>query len=292
MTTARPEDAPTPLVRFGTSSFASEDWVGPFYPAGTRPADFLRYYATQFDTVEVDSTYYAIPSPRTVDGWVEKTPEHFLLAAKFPRTIVHAGAGAQPDPRLVLDRDATYAARDQFLAVMARLGARLGPLVLQFPYFSKASFASRGEFLERLERFLADLPGGFTYGVEVRNRTWLGPELADLCRRHRAVLVLVDQAWMPHGDEVEHRLDPVTADLAYVRLLGDRQKIEAITKRWDREVLDRQERLERWAAFLERLDARQVRSLVYVNNHYAGHAPATLRRLRALYLAALRGRSG
>src|SRR5206468_3839445 len=77
------------LVRFGTSSFSSEDWVGPFYPPGTAPGDFLRHYAHAFDTVEVDATYYAVPSARTVDGWVAKTPEGFLLAAKFPRSIVH-----------------------------------------------------------------------------------------------------------------------------------------------------------------------------------------------------------
>ena len=63
-------------MRFGTSSFAWKEWVGPFYPVGTQPGDFLRYYATQFDVVEVDSTYYAIPAERIVDGWKAKTPPH------------------------------------------------------------------------------------------------------------------------------------------------------------------------------------------------------------------------
>ena len=109
---------------------------------GTRPADYLRVYATRFDCVEVDSTYYRTPAARTVDGWVEKTPAHFRLAAKFPRAIVHAGEGALPDASRLLTPEATYAERDRFLDVMGRLGARLGPLVLQFPYFSKKCFAS------------------------------------------------------------------------------------------------------------------------------------------------------
>jgi uncharacterized protein YecE (DUF72 family) len=281
----------TSLVRFGTSSFSSEDWVGPFYPPGTAPRDFLRLYANEFDTVEVDSTYYAIPAPRVVDGWAEKTPDSFLLCAKFPRSIVHGGAegggpeGARPDPSRVLTLDAIGAERDRFLEVMSRLGPRCGPLVLQFPYFNREAFPSAGPFLERLDRFLAELPPTFSYGVEVRNKAWVGRPLRDLLAARGVAMVLVDQAWMPHGDEVEARMDPVTAPFCYVRLLGDRAEIEKVTKTWEREVIDRSGRLERWARFLARMSARGVRTLVYVNNHYAGHAPTTTRRLRDLFAA-------
>jgi uncharacterized protein YecE (DUF72 family) len=268
----------------GTSSFSSADWVGPFYPAGTAPADFLRVYAKTFDTVEVDSTYYAIPAARTVEGWLDKTPEGFLLSAKFPRSIVHGGEAAKPDASKVLVEDAVGLERDRFLAVMERLGPRRGPLVLQFPYFGKEAFPAVEPFLERLDRFLGTLPKG-TYGVEVRNRAWIGAPLREVLARHGASFVLVDQAWMPHGDEVETTLDPVVGDLAYVRLLGDRPQIEAITTTWEREVLDRTDRLVRWARFLSRLVGRGVKTLVYVNNHYAGHAPATVRRLRELFEA-------
>ncbi len=240
-------------------------------------------YGREFDTVEVDATYYAIPSARTVEGWIDKTPPGFLLSAKFPRSIVHGGAEATPDPSKVLLPRPAYEERDRFLAVMARMGARLGPLVLQFPYFNRKAFASAAPFLERLDRFLSDLPPEFAYGVEVRNQDWVGPPLRELLASRKVSLVLVDQAWMPHGDEVEARLDPVTGDVAYVRLLGDRKEIEALTRTWDREVVDRGERLARWARFLARLEARGVRTLVYVNNHYAGHAPTTARRLRAMY---------
>lgn len=280
----RSAEPATPLesrVRFGTSSFSWEDWVGPFYPAGMKPGDFLRYYATQFDTVEVDATYYAIPAPRTVDGWAAKTPPNFQLAAKFPREIVHGGEGAKPDPARLLDPKATYTARDEFLDVMSRMGAKLGPLVLQFPFFSRAAFATPEPFFEKLDRFLADLPRPGAYTVEVRNPDWLARPLVDLCRRHSAGLVLVDQEWMPHGDRVERRFDPVTAEFAYVRLLGDRKEIEAITTSWEREVIDRERSLERWAALLARLALRGILTYVFVNNHYAGHAPATVRRLQA-----------
>lgn len=273
-------------VRFGCSSFSSDDWVGPFYPAGTRPGDYLRYYARQFDTVEIDATYYAIPRASVVDGWFEKTDEGFLVAAKFPRSIVHAGRGAAPDAGKLLVPEETYHERDQFLEVMARLRGRLGPLVLQFPYFSRNAFASAGPFMQRLERFLTDLPADFDYAVEVRNRQWFTPELAHLLRGHSVSMVLVDQAWMPHADEILDRFDPVTGPQCYIRLLGDRKEIEAITDTWSEEVIDRRERLQRWVAVLHRMVQRQVPSLVYVNNHYAGHAPATVRKLQSMFAGA------
>jgi len=283
MTMARKKD--TSRIRFGTSSFSSEDWVGPFYPPGTKAADFLRIYAKHFDTVEVDSTYYRIPSNTIVDGWASKTPEDFLIAAKFPRSIVHAGEGAKPNSKFLLTSDHTYGERDKFLKVMSRLGKRAGPLVLQFPYFSKREFTTAEQFMDRLDVFLGDLPREFRYGVEIRNSRWLSPGFAELCHRHNSALVLVDQTWMPHGDEVMKILDLVTTDFVYIRLLGNRQEIEAITDKWDKEVIDHQERMQRWAKFLVDLLDREIFAYVYANNHYAGHAPMTARRLREMFLS-------
>ena len=272
-----------PLIRFGTSSFSSKDWIGPFYPRGTPPRDFLPFYATRFDTVEIDATYYAIPSPAVVQTWSERTPPHFLFSAKFPREIVHGGSGREPDTARLLLPDATYRARDAFLEVMRLLGSRLGPLVLQFPFMSTRAFPHREVFWERLDRFLYDLPRDLDIAVEIRNADWFEASLFDICRSRRAALVLVDQGWMPHGDEVERLQDPVTSHFAYIRLLGDRQIIEAVTTSWGKEVLDRRPRLERWADLLARLLARDVPTLVYANNHYAGHAPATVLRLKEAF---------
>jgi uncharacterized protein YecE (DUF72 family) len=239
--------------------------------------------------VEIDASYYGVPVPRTVAAWAERTPESFLISAKFPREIVHGGEDRHPDPSRILDPDLTYAVRDEFLRVMAGLGPRLGPLVLQFPFFGSRAFPEPGVFLERLDRFLADLPPDLRVAVEVRDRGWIGPELAGVCRARGAALVLADIVGMPHGDEVEPRLDPVTAAFSYVRLIGDRHAIERVTTTWDREVLDHGPRLDRWGRLLARLLRRDVPTMVYVNNHYAGHAPATLERLRRAFLDALEG---
>ena len=276
---------PDALLRIGTSSFSWKDWVGPFYPPGTAAGAYLTHYATQFDTVEVDTTYYALPRARLVDGWREKVPDGFLLNAKFPKSIVHAGKTWKPDPTRVLDPDATYEDRDVFLETMRRLGPKLGTLLIQFPYFNRAAFPSDGPFLERLDPFLRDLPkDGFRYVVEIRNKAWVKPDLLDVLRRHGVSLALVDHAWMPHGDEVTKTLDPVTGPDCYVRLLGDRKGIEQITTTWEKEVLFHDERMERWARLVVGMMKRGIRSLVYVNNHYGGHAPSTVRRLREMIL--------
>ena len=85
---------------------------------------------------------------------------------------------------------------------------------------------------------------------------------------------------MPHGDEVEKTFDPVTTEFVYIRLLGDRKEIEAVTKRWDQVVIDRDGRLQRWAELIHRMAKWDLVTLTYSNNHYAGHAPATAYRLQ------------
>ncbi|MBZ0263653.1 DUF72 domain-containing protein, partial [bacterium] len=208
-------------IRYGTSSFSEKDWVGVFYPQGTQPRDYLKYYATQFDTVEVDATYYAVPAKSTVQKWFNETPENFLLSAKFPRSIVHCGEKATPDSSKILLPEYTYQERDWFLNSISEMGERLGMLILQFPYFSKKVFERPDEFYERLDRFLEELPDGFDYGVEIRNKWWVKPKFVDILRKHDVSFVLVDQAWMPHGDEIEEKYDLAMGKYIYIRLLGD-----------------------------------------------------------------------
>jgi uncharacterized protein YecE (DUF72 family) len=211
-----------------------------------------------------------------VRGWERKTPEGFVLSAKFPRSVVHAGDGPRPDGAKVLVRARVQRDVERFLEAMGLLGPKCGPLVLQFPYFSKQAFQRPEDFLERLDPFLEALPGGFRYGVELRNKTWVDEPLLEVLRRHRVALVLVDLAYLPHPAELLERFDPFTADFAYGRLIGDRKKIDALTDTLDRVVLDQGARLDRWAGLLRAAAARVPETYVYANNHYAGYAPDTI----------------
>jgi uncharacterized protein YecE (DUF72 family) len=264
---------------YGTSSWSEKSWVGPFYPAGTKPADYLAFYATEFATVEADTTYYRVPAPSLVRGWRQKTPAGFLLSAKFPRSIVHAGEGQAPDAARLLVPDVVGGDTERFLQAMRELGEKCGPLVLQFPYFNRTAFSALRPFLDRLEPYLESLPRGFRYGVEIRNKNWLVPELIDVLRRHEAALVLVDILYMPHPADLARELDLVTADFTYARLIGDRKAVEGKTETFDRIVVDQSARLERWADLFQDLMPRVRDTFVYANNHYAGFGPATIRDL-------------
>ena len=267
------------LVRIGTSSFSEPDWVGPFYPAGAKPAEFLELYAQKYKTVEIDATYYRIPALKTVKGWYDRTPEGFIFAAKFPRSIVHGGKAAKPDKGVILVPERTFEDRDFFLQTMSHLKEKLGPLVLQFPYFSADVFSGPDEFFDRLEGFLDSLPAEFSYAVEIRNKNWLTEAFRDILARRKVALTLVDQGWMPHGDEVASKFDVVTADFCYIRLLGDRKKIEAMTQKFDREVIDQSDRLRRWVELVGQMIDRDIETYMYTNNHFSGYSPATADKL-------------
>jgi len=266
-------------LRYGTSSWSEKSWKGVFYPAGTKPGDYLTYYATQFDTVEADNTYYAIPAPKLVEGWKRKTPEGFTLSAKFPRSIVHGGDGPRPNGERALALEHVHRDLDEYLSVMSLLGSRCGPLVIQLPYFNRSAFPNLEAFLERLEPFLDALPDDFRYGLEVRNKDWVGPQLFGSLRKRNIAYCLVDLVYMPHPASIAREWDVVTADFVYARLIGDRKAVDAKTETFDKIVLDQSKRLDGWRRLVKHLLERVPEVYVYANNHYAGHGPATIRDL-------------
>jgi uncharacterized protein YecE (DUF72 family) len=266
-------------VHWGTSSWSEKSWVGPFYPKGTPPGEFLAHYAKQFSSVEADNTYYHAPAPQRVRGWDAKTPLGFAMAAKFPRSIVHAGEGLQPDAQRVLAPAALAEAR-AFVETMQLLGPKLGPLLLQFPYFNRDAFTSVEPFLERLEPFLLGLPKGARYAVEVRNKDWIGAPLLHCLKRTRTPLVLLDLAYMPPPWELAGRHDLVTGDFLYARLMGNRKAIEKGALGVAQLVRDQSEGLARWAELLGHLAPKVHETFVYASDHYAGFGIDTIRDLK------------
>ena len=129
-------------IRIGTSAFTASGWEHSFYPEGMKTADYLSFYATKFDTVEVDSTFYRSPSKTTVQGWDTKTPKDFLFAAKVPQVITHE--------KVLVDCGTEF---KQFMEVMDKLGDKLGPSLLQFGYLNKKAFVGVNDFLARLRPF-------------------------------------------------------------------------------------------------------------------------------------------
>ena len=255
-------------VRIGTSGWSYDDWVGPFYPPGTAKVDYLPAYAERFDLVEVDSTFYRPPSPRMVRGWAARTPPDFAFALKMPRSVTH--------DKVLVDCQAEM---DELRAAVEPLGPKLRSVLLQFGYFNRAAFSGPRPFLDRLEMFLEQFAPCLPLACEIRNKSWLTSEYFDLLRRHRVVAALVEHAWLPPMDQLLAEQDVLTGPYAYVRLIGDREGIEKTTQTWEKTVVDRTDDLRRVARALRQI-AQRAEVLVFVNNHYAGHGPATCEQLR------------
>jgi uncharacterized protein YecE (DUF72 family) len=253
-------------IRAGTSAFTAAGWEGSFYPAGMQPADYLSYYSTKFDTVEVDSTFYRTPALSTVQGWYAKTPPGFVFAAKVPQVITHE--------KVLVDceEDLTH-----FLKTMDALREKLGPLLFQFGYFNKTAFKTGQDFLARLAPFLKKFPKNYKYAVEIRNKYWLDARFAELLRENGVALTLIDQSWMPRPWEIKSKFDLLTADFTYIRWLGDRKGIEQQTKTWEKTIVDRRPEMEHWIQIFREFIARNMKIFAFANNHYAGHGPATLK---------------
>ncbi len=150
-------------------------------------------------------------------------------------------------------------------------------MLFQFPYFNKKVFPQPKEFFDRLRAVLPKLPEGFQFALEIRNKAWVGSELLDLLRAHKVAFTLIDHPWMTRPGELMKKDDVVTSDFAYVRLLGDRYAIEEVTKTWDKTVVDRSRELAEWSAVVDALLSRGLKVYTYVNNHFAGHSPETMR---------------
>jgi uncharacterized protein YecE (DUF72 family) len=257
-------------ILLGTCAFTASGWNGAFYPKGMKSTDYLTFYSERFDTVEVDSTFYGCPNPKTVGNWYEKTQPGFIFSVKVPQTITHE--------KILVDCRPEF---ETFVETMDLLKEKLGVILFQFPYLDRWHIKDRHAFSDRLLPFLKLLPRGQRFAVEIRNREWLDAEFADMLRSFNVALVLQDIQTMPEASEIS--FDPITATFSYVRLLGNRKQIELTTTVWDKVVEDKTEKVSDWVKHCLQVQRRGVQQYVYANNHYEGYSPATVEKFRDLW---------
>lgn len=260
MSSVAPILSMTSRIRLGTQGWNYDAWVAPFYPVGTRPADYLAVYARAFDTVEVDSTFYAVPPVKTVRGWYDRTPEGFSFALKLPQEITH-------ERRL---RDYADVA-ELFFDRARELGTKLGPVLVQLgPDFGPAE-------LPALANMLPTLPRDIKFAIEFRQRAWINDGVLALLAEHGVALTLTDARWVPRKQMLALAGRP-TADFTYIRWMGGNRDIVD----YSRIQIDRSRELEQWAGVLATLAKVRVKVYGYVNNHFAGHSPQSVRELQRM----------
>jgi uncharacterized protein YecE (DUF72 family) len=234
-------------VHIGCSGWNYRDWRGAIYPEGLPARRWLERYAELFDTVEVNNTFYRLPSHSAVEGWVEQTPPGFVIALKASRYLTHV-------KRL---REMRRGARRYFDAIKPlAASSKMGPVLWQLP----ASFRRDDE---RLRGALVELPEA-RHCFEFRHPSWFVPEVYELLRQHEVALVI--------GDDPERPFQTLelTADWTYVRFhRGNRGRRGNYSKR----------ELEQWKRRIASWRAR-VEVFAYFNNDWEAFAPRN-----ALWLA-------
>lgn len=243
-------------VFVGTSGWTYKHWGRTFYADRPRGTDLLEHYAGEFDTVEINATFYRLPRQEYVIGWRKRVPDGFRFAVKGSRFLTHI-------QRLNVDKDSVRV----FFERARLLRDKCGPILWQLPPNFHAD-------PERLDRFLRLVPRRFRHAVEFRHLSWYEhPDTIDLLRRHGAALVWLSSMAMPPETTL-------TADFVYLRFHGLEGGFAHDYTRAE---------LRPWAQACANAAKRGIDVHAYFNNDSNTRAPGNAREFRAM-VERLRGR--
>jgi len=255
----------TAQVLIGTSGYSYTDWVGPFYPEGTKQSDFLKYYAREFWMTELNFTYYRQPEAPMIRRMADTVGDKFLFAVKAHKTLTHETGG-----NLQQEASAFISGIEPLLVT-----GKLGVVMLQFPYsFHYADDCRR--YLDKLCTTLSELP----LAVEFRNIGWQRDSVYRGLKERKIAVVNVDEPDLPR------LLKPgeiVTSPVGYVRFHGRNKENwwtgDNVT-RYD--YLYKDEELREWIPRIVRMMSEANMLMIVFNNHSKGQAIQNARRLKEM----------
>lgn len=254
-------------IQVGCQGWNYADWTTKaggetiFYPRGTKSSEMLENYSKVFDTIEVDSTFYAIPPSSTIENWYKKTPENFTFSLKLPQEITHEYNLREP----------SFVMLDEFCEHVSLLKEKLGIVLVQMP----PNFEASKENAQGLRAFLAYLPKNIRFAVEFRNREWLVDWTFGELKKNKVALCAVEGSWIPR-EMMFAAMRKETADFAYVRFMGERD-----LQSFDKVVRPQDAQMEIWKHEIEKLEARNI--YVYFSNFHEGFAPESANKFKKLF---------
>ena len=254
-------------IRVGACAWGFEEWREVFYPSDLPESHWLEFYARYFPTVEIDSTFYAAPTPDSVRRWLDLTPPHFRFSCKLPRAITHQCKLRDCSTEL-----------SEFARAIEPLTPKLQVILVQLP----PSFSPK-DGKNSLRSFVAQLPHDFRFAIEFRHPGWHRPQIIRLLEKYRICWVWADTSPLNERNLAPFEFQPRTTDFLYLRLLGDYgtkyDRDGKYAHRYGKLLWKREAALESWAMKIER-QLPEVRAVyAYVNNHFEGFAPETAQRL-------------
>ena len=236
-------------ILIGTSGWHYKHWLGVFYPEGTSGREMFQIYARHFDTVEINNSFYRLPTANTVDTWRESSPDGFCFAVKASRFITHMKKLKDPE-----------SSSAKFFLVAERLEKKLGPILFQLPPRWKVN-------VERLAEFLEVLPKGHKYVVEFRDESWFVAQVYELLRKYNVGFCIHDFGDMKVPNEI-------TADFTYIRFHGP------TSAKYFGSYSDAQ--LRTWAKRIDGWRSRLSAVYAYFNNDPGGEAVKNALRLKKI----------
>ena len=253
-------------IVIGCQGWNYDDWTtraggkNVFYPRGTKSNEMLALYAEIFDTIEVDSTFYAIPPASSIENWSKKTPENFTFSLKMPQEITHEHAL----------RESSFAILDEFCERIGELKEKLGVVLIQLA----PQFEASKENAQNLRKFLERLPREIRFAVEFRERNWLIDWTLEELEKNKVALCLTEGKWIPR-ELTFAAFQKLKTDFAYLRFMGERDLTA-----FDKIYRHQDTNLQIWKEEIENLKARQI--FAYFSNFYEGHAPTSVNKLKKL----------
>jgi uncharacterized protein YecE (DUF72 family) len=254
------------ILRYlGTSGFSYQDWVGNYYPSNVPRQDWLRFYAREFNALELNSSYYAIPSPSVVKSLVTRTGEGFQFAIKLNQSITHERQAP----------DDAFKAFNLMLEPFIASG-KLGCVLAQFP-FSFHNNKQNQDYVEKVKSKFENIP----LVAEFRSIYWIKPAIFDWLRGLNIGYCCVDE---PHLPNLIPPVAEVTSNIAYVRFHGRNAakwwQHEEAYERYD--YTYSQEELEEWIPKIKGLESHSEKTFIFANNHWKGQSVDTIRQLKLM----------
>jgi uncharacterized protein YecE (DUF72 family) len=235
-------------IYIGTSGWHYKHWRGLFYPYELQTSSWLEYYAKSFDTVELNNSFYHLPSLTAFDTWRTTTPARFRFAVKGSRFITHM--------KKLTDAESSTS---KFFVGANRLEKKLGPVLFQLPPHWKVN-------AERLEEFLTSIERGHRYAFEFRDESWHTSEVYELLKKHDAALCTHDLGGRQSPVEI-------TASFTYIRFHGPTEA------KYSGSYSDSQ--LKKWAERFDGWRSKLQGIYAYFNNDVGGHAPRNALKLKS-----------
>ncbi len=253
------------MIRIGTSGYSYDDWIGPFYPEGIAKGEMLRFYAREFSTTEVNSTYYRLPTAGMLEAMARKVPDGFLFTIKASQELTHGRE--EPQEAFRHFREALRPLQE---------AGKFGCVLAQFPWSFRPGEENRA-YIALLREQLAGLP----VVVEFRNAGWITAETFELLRRLQLGYCCVDE---PRLKGLIPPIAQATAPVAYVRFHGrNAAKWWQHEEAWERyNYTYSDDELREWVPKIRELEEAAETVFVLANNHWQGQAVTTAKQLRLL----------